>query len=528
MMQPLIAAMHRLRQAFYAAFIKSFLKTKSIFEIIIKFWIAPSTFPRIKDENDDAKDIPFAKVKKFLDEVEAAFRDSTKEASLLAFSEGLRKEFTESLLENPQCMLPSYNHQLPSGHECGTYLALDVGGSTFRVALIKLAGKECEGKEIEIVELKSFKIKNVERQLVGVEFFDWMADRILDTLSGEKEGHETSKAPLSVGLSWSFPIDQTSIKGGLLMGMGKGFCAADGLIGKDLGGLIEDSCLKKGLNVQLNAILNDSSATLLSKAYIDPTTRFALILGTGLNAAAHLPVHIFSQPKFGIRPASWHDCAKHVIVNTELSMFGGKFLPYTKWDKQLKANHPRPDFQPFEHFASGGYIGEIVRLMLIDGIQSAGLFGGVVPANLKEKYSLETETLSYIEDDKTPQLTTAIEVFTTRHPSPHIPTVADLRALRLIASRVTLRSSGLIAAGVHALWHMRNASESISPSDSAHTVIAYNGSVLENYPEFRNNTQKHIDMLIEASGAKSGTVELVYAEESSLLGAAVAVACCDA
>lgn len=129
--------------------------------------------------------------------------------------------------------------------------------------------------------------------------------------------------------------------------------------------------------------------------------------------------------------------------------------------------------------------------------------------------------------DKTPYLTTAIEIFTTRHPSPQIPTVADLRALRLIASLVTLRSSGLIAAGVHALWHMRNTSETISPSDSAHTVVAYNGSVLENYPDFRNNTQKHIDMLVEASGAKSGIVELMYAEESSLLGAAVAVACCD-
>ncbi|THV48426.1 hypothetical protein BGAL_0249g00110 [Botrytis galanthina] len=527
-MQPFIAAMHRVRQAFYAAFIKSFLKTKSILEIIIKFWIAPSTIKRIKDENVDVKEISLTKVKKFLDEVEAAFKNSTTEASLLALSDGLRKEFAESLLENPQCMLPSYNHQLPSGHECGTYLALDVGGSTFRVALIKLAGKGCEGKEIEIIGLKSFKIKNAERQLVGVQFFDWMADRIVDTLSGEKEGHEISKAPLSVGLSWSFPINQTSLKGGLLMGMGKGFCAADGLIGKDLGNLIEDSCLKRGLNVQLNAIVNDSSATLLSKAYIDPTTRFALILGTGLNAAAHLPVHIFSQPKFGIRPASWHDCAKHVIVNTELSMFGGSYLPYTKWDKNLKANHPRPDFQPFEHFASGGYIGEIVRLILIDGIQSAGLFGGVVPTNLREKYSLETETLSYIEADTTPYLTTAIEIFTTRHPSSHIPTEVDLRALRLIASLVTLRSSGLIAAGVHALWHMRNTSELISLANSAHTVVAYNGSVLENYPEFRKNTQKHIDMLVEASGARSGIVELMYAEESSLLGAAVAVACCNA
>lgn len=75
---------------------------------------------------------------------------------------------------------------------------------------------------------------------------------------------------------------------------------------------------------------------------------------------------------------------------------------------------------------------------------------------------------------------------------------------------------------------MRNTSELISLANSAHTVVAYNGSVLENYPEFRKNTQKHIDMLVEASGARSGIVELMYAEESSLLGAAVAVACCNA
>ncbi|KAA8577341.1 hypothetical protein EYC84_007304 [Monilinia fructicola] len=526
-MQPFIAAMLRIRQAFYALFIRSCLKTKSILEIVIEFWLSPLSSSRIKDENVDVEDFCTAKVKKFLDEVEDALEVSTKKGFLAALSDGLRKEFAESLLANPQNMLPSYNYQLPSGHECGTYLALDVGGSTFRVALIKLAGKECEGKEIEIVESKSFKITGPERKLVGVKFFDWMADRITETLSAQSEGHEKSKAPLSVGLSWSFPIEQTSLRGGLLMEMGKGFCAADGLVGKDLGDLIENSCLNKGLNVQLNAIVNDSSATLLSKAYTDPTTRFALILGTGLNAAAHLPVHIFSQPKFGIRPASWHECAKHVIVNTELSMFGGKLLPYTRWDESLKADHSAPDFQPFEHFASGGYIGEIVRLILIDGIQNFGLFGGIVPANLKDKYSLETETLSYIEADKTPYLTTAIDVFTTRHPSSHLPTVADLRALQFISSLVTLRSSCLIAAGVHSLWHLRNTSESILPSDSAHTVVAYNGSVLENYPNFRSNTQKYIDMLVVASGAKSGTVELMYAEESSLLGAAVAVACCD-
>lgn len=179
--------------------------------------------------------------------------------------------------------------------------------------------------------------------------------------------------------------------------MGKGFLAAHGLLGQDLGDLIQDSCSRRGLNVQLNAIVNDSSATLLTKAYSDPTTRFALILGTGVNAAVHLPVHTFSPAKFGIRPPEWHDSAKHVIVNTELSMFGTGILPSTLWDEALLSVHPNPNFQPLEHFVGGGYLGEIVRLVLVEGIRTAGLFGGIVPPSLKERYSLETETLSHIE-----------------------------------------------------------------------------------------------------------------------------------
>ena len=58
-----------------------------------------------------------------------------------------------------------------------------------------------------------------------------------------------------------------------------------------------------------------------------------------------------------------------------------------------------------------------------------------------------------------------------------------------------------------------------------HTLVAYNGSVIEHYPHFKKICQQRLDGLVEASGGKAGIVELMYAEESSLLGAAVAVAC---
>lgn len=179
--------------------------------------------------------------------------------------------------------------------------------------------------------------------------------------------------------------------------MGKGFLASDGLLGQDLGELIQSACLAHDLHVELAAIVNDSTAALLSQAYQHPATRFGLILGTGVNIAVHLPVPTVGRPKFGDRPASWFAKASHVIVNTELGMFGRGILPVTRWDVTLNAAHLRPDFQPLEHLVSGFYLGEVCRLALVEAIESTGVFGGVVPPSLLAAYSLDTETLSFIE-----------------------------------------------------------------------------------------------------------------------------------
>lgn len=129
--------------------------------------------------------------------------------------------------------------------------------------------------------------------------------------------------------------------------------------------------------------------------------------------------------------------------------------------------------------------------------------------------------------DTSDNLSTAIQLFTSRHPSTYTPTTADLYTLSVIASYVSRRAAGVLAGGVHALWSLRNDAETTPAFEQAHTIVAYNGSVIEQYPKFRETCQQQIDDLVEASGGKRGAVELMYAEESSLLGAAVAVACLD-
>jgi len=179
--------------------------------------------------------------------------------------------------------------------------------------------------------------------------------------------------------------------------MGKGFLAANGLLGLDLGNIIQSACKKQGLHVELAAIINDSAAALLSQAYLYPSTRFGLILGTGVNIAVHLPIPTVGRQKFGNRADSWFEKASHVIINTELGMFGNGILPRTRWDVALNEAHPKPDFQPLEYLVSGQYLGEMCRLAIIEAIDTTGIFGGVVPPDLLLPYSLDTETLSIIE-----------------------------------------------------------------------------------------------------------------------------------
>lgn len=178
--------------------------------------------------------------------------------------------------------------------------------------------------------------------------------------------------------------------------MGKSFLACDGLMGQDLGATCNKIFQELRVNVEVVSIVNDSNATLLSSAYSSPSARFGLILGTGVNIAAHLPVNLIGKSKFGERPDSWYEQASHVMVNTELGMFGRDILPLTRWDKILKAGHERPDFQPMEHLVSGYYLGEVFRIALVEAIKTTGLLGGKIPPLLLDAYAMDTGTMSLI------------------------------------------------------------------------------------------------------------------------------------
>lgn len=198
--------MLQIRKAFYAAFLSSLLRTKSLLRTILELWIFPTSLKNKSANGSANHGAEKTQAQLFLDRVERDIGGSVRKDRLIALSNGLKKQFLESMATSEVNMLPSYNHQLPSGNERGTFLALDVGGTTFRVAVIELLGEnEAHGRKI--LKQSSFEISKDVRNLEGILFFDWMAGRIEETVSSCAEVQEMSNAPLGMGLSWSFPIE---------------------------------------------------------------------------------------------------------------------------------------------------------------------------------------------------------------------------------------------------------------------------------------------------------------------------------
>lgn len=468
---------------------------------------------------------PYKSMEELAAEVKKLFEKPLADKRLFDLSSQLQVQYRESLQCSTISMLPSFQHTLPTGQEQGDFLALDVGGSTFRVALIRLCGKKDDSDGLQVRRVRSYAIDEAIRDLPGQAFFDWMAQRIGDMATEYSYITGTTNAFLRMGLAWSFPVEQTSSSTGKLLAMGKGFRASQGLEGEDVGELVMRGCRARGLNVAICAIVNDSAATLLSQAYRDPATRMSLILGTGVNAAVYLPLSALGPGKLGERPDKWHAAAKSVVVNTELSMFGKEIMPTTRWDEELNLRHKMPNYQPLEYLITGRYLGEIVRLVLLEAITTRGLFAGYVPEHLDEAYAFDTRIVGAFESDRSEGLESAQAAFMAAHPMLSPPTLAELNFIRDVAKLVSRRASAYLATALHAFWVVSSWNSDHQAGKFERTTIACDGSLMEKYPGFRKATQRCLDRLCALSGAETGTVTLQMAPESSIFGAAVAVSC---
>ncbi|KAF6160170.1 hypothetical protein GIB67_016606 [Kingdonia uniflora] len=122
-------------------------------------------------------------------------------------------------------MLLTYIDNLPNGNEKGTYYALDLGGTNFRVLRVQLGGKTSKilGQEVERQPIPQHLMSSTSEEL-----FDFIALALKQFV--DREGNDSELPPgigWELGFTFSFPVKQKDVSSGILMKWTKGFCIED-------------------------------------------------------------------------------------------------------------------------------------------------------------------------------------------------------------------------------------------------------------------------------------------------------------
>ncbi|KAJ4368334.1 hypothetical protein N0V83_006690 [Neocucurbitaria cava] len=491
----------------------------------------------------------------------------------------LARSSTEHFLTTPVTALPT-------GKEKGKFLCIDVGGSNLRVGFIELLG-EVDGPESSDTERSSTVGENVFAQVkrshdknwpIGdhlkmdqaEDLFAWIGDCIADVVRAaldEAKGQDENPFgdEILLGITFSFPMAQSRLSEATLLPMGKGFaittdlnlgnmlltgyarhCEAPGTDGASMSDPANTKTRSKLPRIRVAAITNDTVATFASLAYAvksAPNSRVAmgLIVGTGTNATVPMKLANLHPAKRNEIPNP--DAVETVIINTEWTIRGtdkplNDLSIKTPWDLTLDANSDAPGFQPFEYMTSGRYLGEIVRLALLDTLSRDP--EAIIPPSLQNKNAIPTRFLSEIVARKGGRIVQAEleKTYPSTDPSESFWTVDRVELIRDIAEAVQQRSSALVAAACTGLLacvgeiKIENPSKPSSSSNGTHTrdkrtieelVIAYTGGTISQYPKWLQTCQKWIDVLVEEGSAEnvSKRVTLKEARDGGIIGAGV-------
>ena len=422
---------------------------------------------------------------------------SVTAADMLAIAEKFHDAMHKGLAgqKGPLKMLPSFLG-IPSGAEKGMFLSVDFGGTNVRVSLISLQGN---GK-ITIIRRKATPLRDpggrydyTSDAATGWELFCFLAEQIADLV---KPG-ET----FYLGHTFSFPTEMHGLNKAVLISWTKEFKTRVAE-GRDVNSLLEEALIEHGLDsVKPVAITNDTVATLLAAAYGDSHADIGSICGTGHNTC-----YLEPQPAHLSGP---------MIINIESGNFDG--LPANVYDRQLDLHSKKPGEQVLEKMVSGRYLGELMRLVVLDMVQKGQLFEGKInrisgfPFNAN---SMSAEQISLILGDESTALTgTAAWLKGSKGISN--PSLTETGVLKTIASLLLTRSARLVAATyIGILQHLDPLLE------SPHT-IAVDGSLYEKMTGFASNLRTALDEVLKD---KAGQVTIKFTKDGSGMGAAVAAA----
>ncbi|XP_014598052.1 PREDICTED: hexokinase-2-like [Polistes canadensis] len=403
-------------------------------------------------------------------------------------NKGIHQEPSSLQMEN------TYVPELVNGTEAGLFLALDLGGTNFRILLLELKNGAVVREEV-----KNYHIGSELRVGPGLRLFDYLAECVSDFVIGQ--GLQNVEVPL--GFTFSFPMVQHSLDVGILVTWTKSFNCPD-VVNKDAVQLLRDALARRGdTKVRVVAVLNDTTGTLIQGATLDPNTAIGLILGTGSNAC-YLEradrVEHWEPERHGER---------EVVIDIEWGAFGDNgVLDFIKtdFDRENDANSLLVNSFTFEKYIGGKYLGEIVRIVLAKFAKEGLIFVDQDPArSFFIPGTLTSDLVSYIEQDTVDGSTDNTKEVLAKYDI--IPTEDDINVVQYVCEVVSNRAALLVSICLAAL---------LERIDKKDVTIAIDGSLYKHHPRFESWMNQYIALLVPSRKFK-----LIHVEDGSGKGAAL-------
>ncbi|XP_019965018.1 hexokinase-4-like [Paralichthys olivaceus] len=396
-------------------------------------------------------------------------------------------------------MLPTFVRATPDGTERGDFLALDLGGTNFRVLHVRVV------EEKQSVMKMDSQICTIPQEMMlgtGEQLFDHIAACLGDFLLSQKLKGQT----LPLGFTFSFPCEQKGIDKSILIRWTKGFNCS-GVEGKDVVKLLKDAIHKRGdYEIGSVAMVNDTVGTMMSCGYKDQSCEIGMIIGTGTNAC-------YMEEMKNVKRVEGED--GRMCINTEWGGFGdGGSLKdiLTEFDVEVDKKSINPGVHTFEKMISGMYLGEIVRLLLVKMTEDKLLFKGQTSEALRTPGKFQTKFISEIEEEDT-GLENAKKILTELglkwDP-------VDVRVVRLACDAISSRSARLCSAALATIANHIRVNRGL---DHLKTTVGVDGTVYKKHPNFSDELQATVRLL-----APECSITFLVSEDGSGKGAAMVTA----
>ena len=384
-------------------------------------------------------------------------------------------------------MLPSYIHTDFSLPLNTPVIALDAGGTNFRVAVISFR----ENNLIDIEDYQTYMMPGIESEVSKKDFFNIIADYVKPLLSRSER----------IGFCFSYPVEISSNNDGKLLYFTKEIKAPE-VTGSYICRSLREALLRKGFNDRWRfTLLNDAVATLLAGKADSASSLYdsyiGFILGTGSNTA-----YIEDGSKILKDPSLFGK--GYQIINAESGMFN--LIPRSKIDEEFDSKTNNPGNYIFEKMVSGAYLGPLA-LEYLKSAADSGLFSKSGKKIFGSLHEFGTKDMNTFLFSGTGRKTS--NIFSSL-------TGAD-RATAVIIMEAVVERAAILAAINLAAFILKSGKGFRSEKP---VCITGDGATLYRVKDFKEKMESHLTRIL--TGEYERYFKIIKIENAPLIGAAIA------